>query len=64
MAHRLDTVIDYDLILVIGRGKILEYGPPNELLLNPTGHFASMVNHCGENMAQELFNRTFSSISE
>jgi len=59
VAHRLDTVIDYDLILVIGRGKVLEYGSPAELLSNPEGHFTSMVNDCGENMAQELRKRTF-----
>jgi len=59
VAHRLDTVIDYDLILVIGRGKVLEYGSPAELLSNPEGHFTSMVNDCGENMAQELRKRAF-----
>ncbi len=40
---------------------MLEYGPPNELLLNPTGHFTSLVNHCGENLAQELYNRSLCS---
>lgn len=32
IAHRLDTVIDSDAILVMDDGKVLEYGPPQELL--------------------------------
>jgi len=63
VAHRLDTVIDYDLLLVIGRGKVLEFGSPSELLSNPEGHFSSMVNDCGENMAQELRKKAIASIS-
>jgi ATP-binding cassette, subfamily C (CFTR/MRP), member 4 len=43
VAHRLESVIDYDRVLVLGRGKVLEYGPPKELLAVKEGHFASMV---------------------
>eukprot|EP00804_Cyclotella_cryptica_P018853 CCRYP_020942-RD/>CCRYP_020942-RD protein AED:0.33 eAED:0.33 QI:0/0.9/0.90/1/0.9/0.90/11/87/1336 len=32
VAHRLDTVIDYDKILVLGNGSVLEYGSPHELI--------------------------------
>ena len=42
IAHRLQTIIDYDSILVLGNGKVLEHGPPQELLQEPDGHFASI----------------------
>ena len=32
IAHRLGTVIDSDLMLVLERGELQEYGPPVELL--------------------------------
>jgi ATP-binding cassette subfamily C (CFTR/MRP) protein 4 len=57
VAHRLDTVIDYDLILVIGKGKKLEYGSPARLLSNPQGHFTSMIHECGENIKRELLRK-------
>lgn len=53
VAHRLDTVIDYDKILVLGDGRVLEYGSPHELI-ERNGAFASMVNDTGEEMATTL----------
>ncbi len=38
VAHRLSTVIDFDRIIVIENGKILEDGAPDELLTQP-GYF-------------------------
>mmetsp|Transcript_35290 Transcript_35290/g.54196 ORF Transcript_35290/g.54196 Transcript_35290/m.54196 type:complete len:188 (-) Transcript_35290:873-1436(-) len=58
VAHRLDTVIDYDRILVLGEGRVLEYGSPAELLENPNGHFSSMVHDTG--MGGELRRRAMS----
>jgi len=59
VAHRLDTVIDYDRILVLGDGRVLEYASPAELLEKKSGHFTSMVNDTGETMAKELRRRAF-----
>ena len=42
IAHRLDTVIDYDKILVLGSGGVLEYGSPRELIANG-GAFSMML---------------------
>ena len=56
VAHRLDTVIDYDKILVLGHGSVLEYGSPNELI-QKGGDFASMVNDTGEEMSKLLRSR-------
>lgn len=43
IAHRLDTILDSDLVLVLGEGKVLEIAPPAELLTDPTSVFAEMV---------------------
>ncbi|KAF6838319.1 hypothetical protein CMUS01_04702 [Colletotrichum musicola] len=32
VAHRLDTILDFDMILVLDKGKIIEQGSPKELL--------------------------------
>ena len=50
IAHRLDTVIDYDKILVLGSGGVLEYGSPHDLIAKG-GAFCSMVDDTGDNMA-------------
>jgi ATP-binding cassette subfamily C (CFTR/MRP) protein 4 len=54
IAHRLDTVIDYDNILVLGAGQVLEFGSPTDLLDKTDGVFASMVRDTGELMSAEL----------
>ncbi len=59
----LDTVIDYDKILVLGNGKVLEYGSPSDLLMKD-GHFASMVNDTGEGMAKQLRLKALSSANK
>ncbi|KAH8811062.1 putative ABC transporter [Xylogone sp. PMI_703] len=32
VAHRLDTILDGDLVIVLDSGRIIEQGPPNELM--------------------------------
>lgn len=56
VAHRLDTVIDYDKILVLGNGSVLEYGSPHELI-QKGGAFASMVRDTGDEMSSLLRSR-------
>ena len=58
VAHRLDTVIDYDLILVLGRGKVLEFGTPSDLIRSG-GSFAKMVDDTGDAMSADLRNQAF-----
>jgi ATP-binding cassette subfamily C (CFTR/MRP) protein 4 len=59
VAHRLDTVIDHDYILVLGQGKVVEFGPPSELLRNKGGAFDTMVEDTGETTSSELRRRAF-----
>lgn len=43
VAHRLDTVLGYDKIAVLGSGKLLEYGSPADLLKNRNGELRRLV---------------------
>mmetsp|Transcript_37861 Transcript_37861/g.88912 ORF Transcript_37861/g.88912 Transcript_37861/m.88912 type:complete len:84 (+) Transcript_37861:264-515(+) len=43
VAHCLSTILDYDRILVLNKGEVVEFDAPAELLSRPGGHFASMA---------------------
>jgi len=43
VAHRLATVQRADDILILGDGRILEYGPRLTLLANPDSHFSQLL---------------------
>ncbi|KAJ3619266.1 hypothetical protein MTP99_004963 [Tenebrio molitor] len=43
IAHRLNTVMDSDKIMVMDSGRVVEFGDPKELLENPDGHFYRYV---------------------
>ena len=46
--HRLHTVIDYDTLLVMGDGRLIEQGSPHELLTSPSGALAAMARALGD----------------
>jgi ABC-type multidrug transport system fused ATPase/permease subunit len=50
IAHRLSTIVDFDRILVLGAGAVVEYGAPWELLEGEEkeGGFMGMVESSGE----------------
>ncbi|TPX38128.1 hypothetical protein SmJEL517_g00165 [Synchytrium microbalum] len=54
IAHRLDTVVDYDKILVLSHGTVLELDTPHNLLSNPNSAFSKMVDETGKTNAQHL----------
>ena len=43
IAHRLDTIVGYDKILVLDQGKIAEFAPPEQLLEDKKSVFYSMM---------------------
>ena len=54
IAHRLNTIMDYDYILVMSDGKAAEFGTPAQLLSNEDGLFTELVKSTGEESSVEL----------
>lgn len=48
IAHRLQTIIDYDKVLVLDKGEISEYGQPWDLIKREKGMFKGMCEMTGE----------------
>lgn len=47
IAHRLNTIMDFDMIVVMENGRVGEVGAPNELLQASGGLFSSLVKELG-----------------
>ncbi len=47
IAHRLDAILDCDWAIVMDQGRVIEQGPPQQLLKNSQSHFASMYRASG-----------------
>ncbi|KAF9109180.1 hypothetical protein BGX27_007889 [Mortierella sp. AM989] len=54
IAHRLNTIIESDKVLVMDGGVVAEFGEPHKLLQNPNGIFAELVSHTGEAASKKL----------
>ena len=47
IAHRLNTIMDYDRVMVLDQGNIAEFDTVNALLKNKVGIFHSMAKSAG-----------------
>ncbi|KXS10818.1 hypothetical protein M427DRAFT_61533 [Gonapodya prolifera JEL478] len=54
IAHRIQTIIDYDMIVVMSQGKVVEVGTPAELVDVEGGWFAKLVLETGGAQAENL----------
>lgn len=43
VAHRWETILDADVVVVMDAGRIVEVGPPKDLLVREGGWFATLV---------------------
>ena len=48
IAHRLNTVADYDMIMVLSFGELKEFDTPKALLSNLDSEFSRMVEETGD----------------
>jgi ABC-type transport system involved in cytochrome bd biosynthesis fused ATPase/permease subunit len=56
VAHRLETVVDCDMVAVMSGGRVVESGSPGDLL-EGTGEFASLVDATGPTTSRNLRER-------
>jgi ABC-type multidrug transport system ATPase subunit len=54
IAHRLNTVIDCDRLLILSSGQVLEFDTPEHLLSNEQSAFSEMVQSTGPSNAEYL----------
>uniref|UniRef100_A0A915LHH6 Multidrug resistance-associated protein 1 n=1 Tax=Meloidogyne javanica TaxID=6303 RepID=A0A915LHH6_MELJA len=47
IAHRLNTILDYDRVLVMEQGRVKEFDSPQTLLSNPDSEFLKQAKHAG-----------------
>ncbi|CAH0722570.1 unnamed protein product, partial [Brenthis ino] len=55
IAHRLNTIMDSDRILVMDGGRVAEFDHPHLLLSNPNSLLNFMVKETGESMSSQLY---------
>ncbi|CAL5986502.1 Xenobiotic-transporting_ATPase / Multidrug resistance-associated protein [Hexamita inflata] len=58
IAHRLDTIIDFDRIIVMDQGQIVEFDTPANLI-RKQGVFLELVNKTGVESSEKLINAAF-----
>lgn len=47
IAHRLDSLVAFDTVMVLESGSLIEIGSPNSLLNDPSSSFSKLY-HAGQ----------------
>lgn len=63
IAHRLNSIIDCDRIVVLDAGEVMECDTPANLLLNEHGHFSALVRETGSANADMMKRMAFGEMS-
>ncbi len=53
IAHRLNTIIKSNKVLVLQQGEVLEYDSPNVLMENPNSHFSGLLKELKQKKNEE-----------
>lgn len=54
IAHRLNTIIESDRVMVMDAGRLVEFSHPYELLKKTNGHFKKLIDQTGPSTADML----------
>lgn len=54
VAHRLNTIMDSDKVLVMEDGRVAEFDHPHLLLQNTSGLFSKMISETGRSNSEHL----------
>lgn len=60
IAHRINTIINYDKLMILDQGNIVQFDTPYNLLMDKTGYFHVLVMESG----QEYFDQLLSMINK
>lgn len=60
IAHRIQTLMDYDRVIVLEEGRVAEVGNPQELVKQPTSTFRSLAQQGGVSVSSPFFEGTSS----
>ncbi|KAJ8734037.1 hypothetical protein PYW07_014588 [Mythimna separata] len=55
VAHRLNTIMDSDRVMVMDAGRLVEFDHPYLLLNKPDGYFTKMVKETSDKMSAQLY---------
>eukprot|EP00457_Paulinella_chromatophora_P000315 gb/GEZN01000315.1/.p1 GENE.gb/GEZN01000315.1/~~gb/GEZN01000315.1/.p1 ORF type:complete len:1656 (-),score=281.42 gb/GEZN01000315.1/:61-4743(-) len=64
IAHRLQTVISNDLIMVLDAGRLVQFGEPHQLLQEESGPLLAMIKKTGPKMADFLRQKAYNAYAD